>query len=202
MNYSTDIDELQLLRKTARSDRTAFKQLFDRHGGKVYSVCLKISGNRQDAEDLTQDVFFTLWTKAKTIRGEAKLSTWLHRVAVNKAINLKKQGGAVGRIRKLISLDEHQEDGSRELAAPAGSQPDRQQEIKTARLELADLLATLPPKQREVYLLHKLEGFSYKEIAAELNLSLAAVESAMHRAKINLQKAMVKKFKKARKKLK
>ncbi len=189
-------DERQLVAQVAQGDQLAYRRLFDTHAQRVFNTILRILGNWQDAEDVTQDVFFTFWRKAKTIRGESKLSTWLYRVAVNKAINARKRGGSYADPKVVISLDDP---GNLDLAASSNVRPDRQQQMKSAKLELAELLAGIPEKQREVYLLHKMEGFSYKEIAEELNLTLPAVESAMHRAKVKLQELMVKKFRKQRK---
>jgi RNA polymerase sigma-70 factor (ECF subfamily) len=188
--------ERELIRATAAGDRSAYRQLFERHAARVFSVAWRILGNRQDSEDVAQEVFLTLWRKAGTIRGEARLSTWLHRVAVNKALNARKRGGILDGLRVIFSLEDAPE---AELSAPADSQPDRQQEMSSARVELTELLAQLPARQREVYLLHKLEGLAYREIAAELNVTLPAVESLMHRAKVKLQKEMLKKHRKRRK---
>jgi RNA polymerase sigma-70 factor (ECF subfamily) len=189
-------DERQLVAQVAQGDQLAYKRLFDTHAGRVFNTVLRILGNRQDAEDVTQDVFFTLWRKARTIRGESRLSTWLYRVAVNTAINARKRRGSYSDPKVVTSFDDP---GNLNVPASSNVQPDRQQQIKSAQVELAELLAGLPEKQREVYLLHKMEGLSYKEIAEELNLTLPAVESAMHRAKVKLQELMVKKFRKQRK---
>jgi RNA polymerase sigma-70 factor (ECF subfamily) len=196
VDYISDSSEADLLAEVASGNQTAYRQLFDKHIGFVYNAVLRILGNRQDAEDVTQDVFFTLWRKARSIRGESKLSTWLYRVAINKAINARKRRGSYADPRVVTSFDDP---GNQNIPASANAQPDRQQQMKSAKLELAELLAGLPEKQREVYLLHKMEGLSYKEIAEELNLTLPAVESAMHRAKVKLQELMVKKFRKQRK---
>lgn len=196
VNSIQDMDERELVALVAQGDRAAYRTLFDRHAVRVLNTAMKILGNRQDAEDITQDVFFTFWKKAGSIRGDSQLSTWLYRVAINKAINARKHTGVWSGLKGMFSLDE---DSSYELPAPSESRPDRQQEMKAAENQLAELLSELPQRQREVYLLHKLEGLSYKEIAEELGLTLPAVESVMHRAKVKLQKLMLKRYKKSRK---
>jgi RNA polymerase sigma-70 factor (ECF subfamily) len=115
---------------------------------------------------------------------------------MNKAINLRKQGGMLSKLREVFSIDREGKGGSGTLAAPDQWRPDRQYQRKQAEIELTELLGRLPQRQREVYLLHKLEGLSYREIAAELNLTLSSVESLIHRAKVNLQKVMLKSFRK------
>ncbi len=195
----SDINELELLAKVAQGDRSAFKMLFDSHSNHVYSVCLRMLGNPGDAEEISQDVFLTLWQKASSVRGEAKLSTWLHRVAVNKSINYRKRGGVFSRIKQIMSIDTEDVSLAEQLPAPESERPDMKLESREAGEQLAELMAELPGRQREIYLLHKLEGLSYKEIAEEMDLSLSSVESLIHRAKQNLQKVMLKRFKNKRK---
>ena len=101
----TDIQEQELIRKVAAGERAAFRQLFDIHSPRVHNLLLRLVSNRDDAEELTQDVFLSLWKYAESLRGESKLSTWLYRVAVNKAINFKKRSGLFFQIRQLFSLD-------------------------------------------------------------------------------------------------
>lgn len=197
MHGVTDIQEQELIRKVAAGERGAFKQLFDSHSTRVYNLLLRLAGNQNDAEELTQDVFLSLWTHAESLRGESKLSTWLYRVAVNKSINFKKRSGLFFQIKQLFSLETDDESIIDRLPAAAADSPDRQLEIKDAQIQLADLLGTLPNRQREVYLLHKLEGLSYNEIAEQLHVSLGTIESLMHRAKENLQKVMLKKVRKS-----
>jgi RNA polymerase sigma-70 factor (ECF subfamily) len=193
----TDIQEQELIRRVAAGERVAFKQLFDLHSPRVHNLLLRLVGNNDDAEELTQDVFLSLWKHADSLRGESKLSTWLYRVAVNKAINFKKRSGLFFQIKQLFSLDADNESIIDQLPAAAADSPDRQIEIREAQIQLADLLGTLPRRQREVYLLHKLEGLSYNEIAEQLHVSLGTIESLMHRAKENLQKVMLKKVRKS-----
>ena len=195
----SDINELELLAKVAQGDRAAFKVLFDLHSPQVYSVCLRMLGNARDAEEISQDVFVTLWQKAKTIRGEARLATWLHRVCVNKSINHRKRGGVFSRFKQIMSIDTEDVSLADQLPAPESERPDSKLESREAGDQLAELMAEIPARQREIYLLHKLEGLSYKEIAEELNITLASVESLMHRAKQNLQTVMLKRFKNRRK---
>ncbi len=195
----SDINELELLTKVAQGDRSAFKSLFDLHSTHVYNICYRMLGNGNDAEEISQDVFLTLWQKAATVRGDARLSTWLHRVAVNKSINHRRRGGVFSRLKQIMSIDTEEVSLAEQLPAPESERPDSRLESKEAGEQLAELMADLPGRQREIYLLHKLEGLSYKEIAEETNLSLASVESLMHRAKQNLRKTMLKRFKNRRK---
>jgi RNA polymerase sigma-70 factor (family 1) len=197
VHSQADIQERELIRKVAAGERTAFKQLFDSHSPRVHNLLLRLVGNRDDAEELTQDVFLSLWKHAGSIRGESKLSTWLYRVAANKAINFKKRGGLLFHFKQLFSLEADDESIIDRLPAAAADSPDRQLEMREAQVQLADLLGTLPQRQREVYLLHKLEGLSYNEIAEELHVTLGTIESLMHRAKENLQKVMLKKVRKS-----
>ena len=192
----SDISERELIRKIADGDHAAFKALFDAHSPRVYNLLLRLVGNRNDAEELVQDVFVSFWKHAASLRGESRLSTWLYRVAINKAINFKKRGGLFFQIKQLFSLEAEDDSIIDRLPAAASDQPDRQIEMQEAQIQLADLLSHLPQRQREVYLLHKLDGLSYNEIAENLNVTLGTIESLMHRAKENLQKVMLKSAKK------
>jgi RNA polymerase sigma-70 factor (ECF subfamily) len=192
-------DEAVLLQQVASGSRVAFKILFDAHSTAVLNLSMRLTGNRDDAEEIAQDVFIALWKNAGLIRGDSKLSTWLYRVTMNRAINFRNRGGIFSQVKQLLSLDTDAGALAEQLPAPETAQPDRQLEQKRASVQVADLLAELPKRQREIYVLHKLEGLSYKEIADELRISLASVESVMHRAKENLRKFMVKSFKKGRK---
>ena len=99
-----------------------------------------------------------------------------------------------------MSIDTEEVSLSDQLPAPESSQPDTQLESKEAKVQLAELMGDLPERQQEAFLLHKLEGLSYKEIAEEMGLSLPAVESLIHRAKLKLKEKLVKKSQQQRKK--
>lgn len=191
-----DINEVELLQQVASGNRAAFKILYDIHSANVYKLTVRLLGNPDDAAEITQDIFLSLWKNAGRIRGDSKLSTWLYRVAVNKAINFRKRGGVFTQLKQILSLGDEDDSLVEQLPAAETARPDRQWEARQAEVKLADLLAGLPQRQREIYLQHKLEGLSYKEIAEEMKISLGSVESVMHRAKENLQKIMVKRLKK------
>lgn len=196
MRNDADKNEVELLQQVASGNRAAFKILYDVHSVGIYKLAVRLLGNTDDGAEITQDIFLSLWKNAGRIRGDSKLSTWLYRVAVNKAINFRKRGGVFTQLKQILSSDDLDDSLIEQLPAAESSRPDRQWEARHAETQLADLLAELPQRQREIYLLHKLEGLSYKEIAEEMKISLGSVESVMHRAKENLQKIMVKKLKK------
>src|SRR5450755_1637994 len=110
-NSSTRLDsDLDLLKRAQQGDADAFASLFHVHKAKVYSVCLRLTNNTAEAEDLTQDAFVQVFRKLATFRGDSALSTWLYRVAVNTVLmHFRKKG------LKQISLDEP---ASKEAGAP------------------------------------------------------------------------------------
>lgn len=195
-----NIPELDLLARIADGDRSAFRQLYDIHSDYIYNLCFRMLGNSDDAHEVAQDVFVALWRKAHSIRGESRLRTWLHRVAVNRSINFRKRGGVLSRMKQIMSIDTEKTSLSEQLPAPASTQPDTRLESKEAKVLLAELMSDLPERQREAFLLHKLEGLSYREIAEEMGLSLPAIESLIHRAKLKLKDRLVKKSRQERKK--
>lgn len=181
----------ELIQQTAAKDHHAFKTLVDRYQALVVNTCYGLLGNRQDAEDVAQEVFFQVYRSANKFRQEAKVSTWLYRIAVNRSLNFIRDNKWSRRLKNLGALlgDEAQQVAN--VPAPNSSRPDIALEQKERDEKLKKAIDSLPPKQRAALVLHKYEGLPYQEIAAILNCSLFSVESLLHRAKINLQRKLI-----------
>ncbi|MBI5473574.1 MAG: sigma-70 family RNA polymerase sigma factor [Ignavibacteriae bacterium] len=169
-------------------DSRAFKQLFDANVSLVYNVCLRMLNNRQDAEDVTQEVFFEAYKAIKQFRFESKLSTWLYRIAVNRSLNHRRSK----KLQRWLALDfdAHEEtvvnySGSKEDGA------DVAMEKKDAERIVLDAINSLPDQQRIAILLHRYEELSYEEIAKIMGGTVASVESRLHRAKQTLAKKLL-----------
>jgi len=178
------MDDQSLIKAVAAGDNQAFKKLVMLYQQMVANLAFKFVHNAQDAEDIAQDVFFTIWKKAGTFRRESSLSTWIYRITSNRALNF---------------LRKHKHDmqsfSGDELIRKADSdekKPDNLLEQAENRRIFYMALDKLPEKQRIPFMLNKLEGMSYKQIAENLKLSVANVEARIHRAKKSLQRILIK----------
>ena len=167
------------------SKEESFRYLVAEHQEMVINTCYRFVFNREDAEDLAQDVFIEVFRSLEQFREEAKLSTWIYRIAVTKSLDhlrRLKRKKRFSSLKRVIGI----EDPSSDIAAPHSDNPLE----ALAGNEQADILQnalwTLPDSQKTAFLLSKQEGFSNQEIAEILKTSVSAVESLVHRAKKNL----------------
>ncbi len=185
------MNDNELIKKIAAKDHTAFKTLVERYQTLVISTCYSLLGNRQDAEDVAQEVFIKVYQEAKGFRGESKISTWLYRIAVNLSLNWRRKR-KWDRFLDIFAFWKQEEGGNAyPFETETEDRPDRVIESKERKRILSLALDALPERQRAAITLHKYQGLSYQEIAEVLGTSLAAVESLIHRAKLNLQKKLL-----------
>ena len=185
------MNDRELIQKIAAKDHSAFKALVDRYQTLVINTCYNLLGNRQDAEDVAQEVFFQVYKSAQKFRQEAKLSTWLYRIAVNRSLNFIRDNKRFGWLKSLSSLLEDNRKRVTDVPASNLDRPDITLEKKERNAIVQKAIDSLPEKQRAAFVLHKYEGMSYQEIAEILHRSLSSVESLIHRAKSNLQKKLL-----------
>ncbi|MFT4834599.1 MAG: RNA polymerase sigma factor (sigma-70 family) [Marinoscillum sp.] len=177
----------ELIEALRKGSETAFKAVIQQHQRQVYNVCLSFLGNQEDAEDLAQEVFLTLFEKIEGFRSDATLSTWLYRVAVNKSLehirkmkSLKRWGG----VKAFLT-------GEQTSHHPVNfDHPGIVLENKEQAQILMQNVAQLAENQRIAFTLHKMEGLSYAEIADVMKVSLSAVESLIFRANQGLRKSL------------
>jgi len=173
--------ETQLIARAQRGDEEAFAALFEAHKRRVYSLCLRMTGNTAEAEDLTQEAFLQLFRKISTFRGESAFSTWLHRLAVNVVLmHLRKKG------LQQISLDEVDTSQDEPVKRDYGSD-DRRLMGSVDRIGLQEAIADLPPGYRTVFVLHDVEGYEHNEIAEIMNCSVGNSKSQLHKARMKLR---------------
>jgi RNA polymerase sigma-70 factor (ECF subfamily) len=178
----------------AFADRRAFAVLVATHQDRVRSTCYRFVSNREDADDLAQEVFVQVYESLHHFREEAELSTWIYRIAVNKSLDFLRRQKRKKRIAWLVSFGN--EEGGDGVFLPSDNDPHRELEEKELNAILDAALAKLHENQRAVIILSKLEGFPMKEIATIMDLSVSSVESLLHRAKENLRKELARYFKK------
>jgi RNA polymerase sigma-70 factor (ECF subfamily) len=167
--------DLELLALTAAGDQPAFEQLVLRHQGNVFNLAYRFTRNRQDAEDLAQEVFFKVWKYARTFKGRSAFSTWLYRLAVNTCLNYRQKKKIAPESMPLLV------DFAAETAA-AGAEI----MIRERQNLLDKALNVLPARQRMALILANFEDKSYEEIAAVMEVSISAVETLLFRARQNL----------------
>jgi RNA polymerase sigma-70 factor (ECF subfamily) len=169
----------ELAAACADGKRDAQKQLFDRMAPKMMAVCLRYMGNREDAEDVLQEGFVTLFTKLDSYNGSGSFEGWARKIFVNTALMHLRKTDALGLsddIQEARSL-------STEEATPLQ---------KMGYKELMDLIARLPADARTVFNMFVVEGYSHKEIAATLGCSEATSRSKLQRARLQLQEMIIK----------
>lgn len=173
-------DDAQLLTTVATGDRTArddaFRTLVERHRGRVHALCLRYFRDPVDAEDAVQEAFLRVLRHAGTFRGEARVTTWLHRLTVNTCHDLARHRArrprtAVADIGAVVDAVEPAPDPTAGIALSSA---------------VHDALAQLDPETRELLLLCSVEGTPYAEVAAAYDIAVGTVKSRVHRARARL----------------
>jgi RNA polymerase sigma-70 factor, ECF subfamily len=181
---SKDLNEAEAIERAKQGDAEAFEALYDLHRRRVYSLCLRMTANTAEAEDLTQEAFLQLFRKIGTFRGESAFSTWLHRMAVNVVLmRLRKKGLPLVPLEDTVETEE--EGPKKELGAPdavlAGS---------VDRMELQRAVEALPPGYRSIFVLHDVEGYEHNEIATLVGCSIGNSKSQLHKARMKLRELL------------
>ena len=178
----------ELVEKLKKGDQASFTTVVDLYQDMVYNTAISIVQSQQDADDIAQEVFVQVYLSIGSFKGESKLSTWLYRITVSKALDHERKKKRKKRFGFMQSLfGSHDEEANHPVEF---DHPGIQLEKKESARDLFSALKQLPEKQRVAFTLHKLEGQSYQEIAAIMNTSLYAVESMMGRARTNLKKIL------------
>jgi RNA polymerase sigma-70 factor (ECF subfamily) len=174
--------EARAIDRAKQGDADAFRVLYDRHKRRVYSLCLRMTSNTAEAEDLAQEAFLQLYRKIGTFRGESAFSTWLHRLAVNVVLmHLRKKTLPVTSLEETTQStedDSPKKDFGAEDISLAGS---------IDRLQLQRAVEELPPGYRTIFVLHDVEGYEHNEIANLVGCSVGNSKSQLHKARLKLR---------------
>ena len=168
-------DEVLVAQAKAGS-KAAFKQLYQRHQGRVYAISFRLSGSHDHADEICQDCFVRLWQKLDQFNGESQFTTWLHKLSVHQAINSMK---AKQRFWHRFLPDSH-------IAEDAEQHLGQQHEYH----RLDKLIMKLPERTRVVFVLSAIEGYQHQEIAEILNIAVGTSKAQYHRAKQMLQEML------------
>ena len=174
----------ELIERAQHGDEEAFAALFEAHKRRVYSLCLRMTGDTAEAEDLSQDAFLQLFRKISTFRGESAFSTWLHRMVVNVVLmHLRKKG------LQQVSLDEVDTSQDEPVKREYGDD-DKRLLHSIDRITLSRAIEGLPPGYRAVLVLHDIEGYEHNEIAQILSCSVGNSKSQLHKARLKLREVL------------
>ena len=168
--------------RAKRGDVDAFGELYREHAGRVFALCLRMSGDRVQARELMQDVFVRAWERLASFRGEARFASWLHRLAVNVVLT----GARATRRRETrVTLAE-------DLAAAesGGAAVSVRLADPGVAIDLERAIAALPAGARTAFVLHDVEGFTHAEIAELSGLAEGTIRAQLHRARRLLMEAL------------
>ena len=169
--------DARLVCQAQGGDMHAFEQLYRGHVGRVYAVCLRMTANPTQAEEMAGRAFVTAWHKLSSFRSESAFGSWLHRIAVNTVLGeLRAENRRLQRVFPTDNLEAMEV--PHESVAPG------------TRLDVAEAIATLPPRARIVFVLHDVEGWPQAEIAEELGVAVGTVKAQLHRARKLLQEVL------------
>ena len=172
----------QLVRKSQDDDERAFGELVSRYESKVYSLALKMLRNPEDAEDVLQDTFLRAYRGIKSFKGNSTFSTWIYRITANSALM---------RLRKrqlpTVSIDDADEREAPINIADWAPGPVEQMLNQETQAAMTEAIEALPPEFRQVFVLRDVEELSNAEVAEILDLSVAAVKSRLHRARLKVR---------------
>jgi RNA polymerase sigma-70 factor (ECF subfamily) len=181
-----------LVARAKQGDREAFDDLVELYTPQVYSVALRITGSREEAEDCVQEAFLRAFSALRGFRGEAAFSTWLYRVAVNAANDAARR-----RSRQPLSASDLSDSGSDDAPpdldrvgrhhAPPANQPEEAVLQQQRRRIVLRAIRSLPEKHRSVILLYDLQGLSYEQIARITKTRVGTVKSRLSRARLALK---------------
>src|ERR1700741_108684 len=162
--------------RARNGDAGAFESLYRAHVGRVYGLCLRMTGQAESAEDLTQDTFVSAWRSLPGYEGRSSFSTWLHRIAVNAVLAQRRRPQG----RNEVSLTDD-DGGQTEFADEPGIDP-------ATPLDIERAISALPPGARDIVVLHGIYGYSHEEAADMLGVAVGTCKAQLHRAR-NLMRA-------------
>ncbi len=183
------MSEEKLVNELKDGSDNAFQKLVEKYQNMVVNTCFRFVLNKEDAEDIAQDVFIKIHKSISGFRDKSQLSTWIYRISITKSLDFirrKKRKKRIGDFIGIFGINSQVE----QIAAPQSANPDKCFEENERLRIIHQAINTLPDSQKVAFTLSKLDGMNYKEIAKIMETTLSSVESLIHRAKKNLQKKL------------
>ncbi len=179
------LTEREAIDRAQQGDAESFEALYSLHKRRVYSLCLRMTGNIAEAEDLTQEAFLQVYRKIATFRGESAFSTWLHRLTVNVVLmHLRKK--VLPEVSLEETLEPKQEDGPKKDVGVC----DNVLAGSIDRVNLQRSIESLPPGYRIMFVLHDVEGYEHQEIAEMVGCSIGNSKSQLHKARMKMRELL------------
>ncbi len=175
---TSNTSDYGLAQKAAVGDMGAFELLYQRHSRRVYSLCLRMTGNVSEAEDLAQEVFIQLFRKVGSFRGDSAFTTWLHRLTVNQVLMHFR--------KRSVKLEQTTDEGDTPVQVVRGTENPNSMPV-VDRIAIDKAVKQLPPGYRTVFILHDIEGHEHEEIARMLGCSVGTSKSQLHKARMKLR---------------
>jgi RNA polymerase sigma-70 factor (ECF subfamily) len=175
------ISDHALARAAGLGDMKSFEELYERHNRRVYSLCLRMTQNVAEAEDLAQEAFIQLFRKIGSFRGDSAFTTWLHRLTVNQVLMHFR--------KRSVKLERTTEEGETPVQIVRGTEDPNAMPVLD-RIALDRALSQLPPGYRTVFVLHDVEGHEHEEIAKMLGVAVGTSKSQLHKARMKLRRLL------------
>ena len=173
--------DFALAQRAANGDMSAFEELYERHNGRVYSLCLRMTHNVTEAEDLTQEAFIQLFRKIGSFRGDSAFTTWLHRLTVNQVLMHFRKSS--------VKWERTTEEGETPVQIVQGTENPNAMPV-IDRIALDKAIGQLPKGYRTVFVLHDVEGHDHEEIARMLGCAVGTSKSQLHKARMKLRRLL------------
>ena len=184
------LKENEFIQELKLKSTKAYSQLLDDFQQKVFSTCISFVPNKEDAEDIAQEVFIEVFNSISKFKGDSKLSTWIYRITTNKCLEFIRKKNTKKRFAFLQSITGNAIPMDKTDYFTEINHPGILLENKELNTTLFKAINSLPESQSVVFTLHKIDGKSYQEVAEITDRSLSSVESVMFRAKKNLQNTL------------
>ena len=181
MNRDRNLTDSDVIKRAQQGDADAFASVFHTHKTRIHFLCLRMTNNTAEAEDLTQEAFLQVFRKLPTFRGESALATWLYRIAVRTVLMHFRR-----KTPRQVSLDETYVREGKLLRREYGSR-DGRLACSVERIALIRAIKELPDGYRKIFLLHEVDGYEHLEIAELLDCSVGNSKSQLHKAKLKIR---------------
>lgn len=174
--------DYELTQLAAGGDLDAFEMLYKKYHRRTYSICLRMTNNVTEAEDLTQEAFIQLFRKVGSFRGDSAFTTWFHRLTVNQVLMHFR--------KKSFKNEKTTEDGELPEIFRLNNKTQSQTPILN-KIDIRKAIVELPPGYRSVFVLHDVEGYEHSEVARMLGISIGTSKSQLHKARLKLRGMLV-----------
>ncbi|HVF27586.1 MAG TPA: sigma-70 family RNA polymerase sigma factor [Pyrinomonadaceae bacterium] len=173
----TTSDE-QIVERALAGDADAFGEIVRRWERRIFALAFSMLNSSEDAREATQETFLAAFRNLRNFRGEAKVSSWLHRIVINQCISRQRRS----RVRPETALDDETESGDAQLSTPAHASPARRAESRERTEAVRRAVGALQPELREVVVMKEFEEMTFQEIADRLDIPLSTVKSRLYTA--------------------